>query len=102
MYQFKSLKLSKKGFIWWNIYYLLLANIPNKKRKKIQQETNIRISWRLERKSSFCNTHKASLIMVMLMAKDVTYIISMHHVNFFKPWYQVGISWVPFEYHNKK
>jgi hypothetical protein len=51
MNQFKSLKFSKKGFIWWNIYYLLLTEIPNKKRKEIQQETNIRISQKLESKN---------------------------------------------------
>lgn len=44
MYQFKNFKLSKKGFIWWNIYHLLLAKISNKKRKEIQQETDIKIS----------------------------------------------------------
>jgi hypothetical protein len=57
MYQFKSLKLSNKDFIWWNIYYLFLAKIPNKKRKEIQ-ETNIKNSWRLERKCPFSRTHK--------------------------------------------
>jgi hypothetical protein len=58
MNQFKSLKFSKKGFIWWNIYYLLLTKIPNKKRKEIQQETNIRISQKLESKNLFSSTHK--------------------------------------------